>query len=287
MILGAHESIAGGPANAFERAAADGGQSLQIFTKNARGWQAKPLADEEAARFRSEAKRTGLPAIAHCSYLVNLGSEEPEMRSKSLAAFTDELLRCEALGIPYLVVHPGAHADEDKGLELIARGLDESMAAAKGASTCVLLEITAGQGSTLGYTFEHLARILGQVRHPKRVAVCLDTCHLYAAGYDIKTPAGYRRTLAQLDEAIGIEQVKAFHLNDCKKPLGSRVDRHEEIGDGELGLEAFRPLLNDPHFAEVVGVLETPEPSLYRRNLERLRSLVAGKASRRQKPSAT
>jgi deoxyribonuclease-4 len=273
MLLGAHESIAGGVAKAFARGMADTAKSIQIFTKNARGWRAKPLADEEVRAFRSEATRTGLAVIAHCTYLVNLGSEETDLREKSLTGFADELTRCHVLGIPYLVVHPGANPDLKKGIALIAKGLDESIAAAQG-TTAVLLEVTAGQGASIGYKFEHLADILERTRRSERVAVCLDTCHLYASGYDIARPDGWRRTLQELDRTIGLARVKAFHLNDCKKPLGSRLDRHEEIGDGTLGLSAFRPILEESRFAQTVGVLETPTPGYYRRNLQRLRSLL-------------
>jgi deoxyribonuclease-4 len=287
MILGAHESIAGGPANAYGRAEADGAESLQVFTKNARGWKARPLEPEECARFRAEARRTGIVAIAHCSYLVNLAAEDPAVRARSIEGFTDELLRCELLGIGDLVVHPGAHPDERRGIELIAQALDECLEAAGGARTRVLLEVTAGQGSSIGHRFEQLADILARVRRPERVAVCLDSCHLFAAGYDLATPKGYQHTMRQLEETLGADRVKAFHLNDCKKPLGSRVDRHAEIGEGELGLEAFRRLVSDERFASIPGVLETPEPARFRAHLELLRSLGSGKKAkpRRQRVS--
>jgi deoxyribonuclease-4 len=272
MILGAHESIAGGLSRAFERAVADKAASLQVFTKNARGWKAKPLDAAEVEAFRAAQKSSGLPAIAHCTYLVNLGSDDPVMREKSLAGFADELARCGALGIPFLVVHPGAHADLDRGIELIAQGLSEALAHEKGGAQ-VLLEVTAGQGVSIGHRFEHLARILERVDEPDRVGVCLDTCHLYAAGYDIATEAGYHRTMEELDRIVGLQKVKAFHLNDCKKPLGCRVDRHEEIGEGTLGLRAFAPVVNDPRFQDLVGVVETPEPKNYAKNLGALQRL--------------
>ncbi len=285
MILGAHESIAGGLSRAFERAAADKAESLQIFTKNARGWKAKPLADEETAAFRAAAKATGIRAIAHCTYLVNLASDDPAMREKSLDGFTDELSRCGALGIPHLVVHPGSHPDLDRGIELIAQGLSQSLSRAN-ASADVLLEVTAGQGTSIGHRFEHLARILEQVKAPDRVGLCLDTCHLYAAGYDIASEAGYHRTLEELDRAVGLQKVQAFHLNDCKKPLGCRVDRHEEIGQGTLGLKAFAPLVNDPRFKGVVAVVETPEPENYAKNIDALRRLqTAHPPAGRRKPA--
>ena len=287
MILGAHESIAGGLSKAFERARADKADSLQVFTKNARGWAAKPLEPGEVDAFRTAARSTGLKAIAHCTYLVNLGSGDPAMREKSLAGFTDELSRCGALGIPYLVLHPGSNEDLDRGIALIAQGLDAALSAASGSAE-VLLEVTAGQGTSIGHQFEHLARILEGVRWPERVGVCLDTCHLFAAGYDIATPGGYKKTMEALDRLVGLKKVKAVHLNDCKKPLGSRVDRHEEIGKGTLGLEAFAALVNDPRLERVIGVLETPESDNYAKSLELLRGLkTAGKqAPRRRRPRA-
>jgi len=272
MLLGAHESIAGGVAKAFARAEADGADCLQIFTKNARGWAAKPLEPPEVALFRAEARRSGLPVLAHCTYLVNLAAQDEALRAKSRAGFADELSRCDALGVPWLVLHPGAHADAEAGIALIAEGLD--LALGKAASAGVLLEVTAGQGTSIGHRFEHLSRILERTRWRDRVGICLDTCHLYAAGYDIGREDGYRATLQQLDRAVGLSRVKAIHLNDCKKPLGCRVDRHEEIGRGELGLAPFGFFLQDRRLSKVLGVLETPEPELYKANLQKLRRLL-------------
>jgi deoxyribonuclease-4 len=275
MILGAHESIAGGPSKAFERALADTAESLQIFTKNARGWKAKPLDPEEIQAFRAARQQSGLPVVAHCSYLVNLGTEDPELREKSIAGLTDELERCELLGIPWLVLHPGGHPDLERGTALIAAGLDEALERSGTRSAGVLLETTAGQGSSIGWRFEHLAAIFEQAALPSRLAVCLDTCHLYSAGYDVATPEGYAETMGELDRLLGIERVKAVHLNDTKKPLGSRVDRHEEIGEGLIGLEGFVAILNDPRLESALGILETPEPQRYRDNLGKLRGLLA------------
>jgi deoxyribonuclease-4 len=274
MILGAHESIAGGPAKAFARAEAHTAESLQIFTKNARGWHAKPLDPAEAAQFRAEQRRTGFPVVAHASYLVNLGADPGELREKSVAALADELSRCEQLGIAGLVLHPGGHPDLERGIELIASGLDEAIAASKTTAPQVLLETTAGQGSSIGWRFEHLAAIFERLKKPGRAALCLDTCHLYAAGYDVATEQGYRETMRQLDELLGIERVKAVHLNDCKKPLGCRVDRHDEIGDGTIGLQGFVHILNDPRLESALGLLETPEPEKYPENLAKLRGLL-------------
>ncbi|MBI5549605.1 MAG: deoxyribonuclease IV [Deltaproteobacteria bacterium] len=275
MILGAHESIAGGVSKAFERAEADTAECLQIFTKNARGWAAKPLDEGEIASFKAEAKRTGFPAIAHCTYLVNLAAEDSALRQKSRLGFADELERCTRLDIPWLVLHPGAHADASTGIRLIAEGLDAAFAKVPGPSG-VLLEVTAGQGTSIGHQFGQIAAILDATQGSDRLGICLDTCHLYAAGYDIGTREGYDRTLKELDQAVGLCRVKAIHLNDCLKPLGCRVDRHEEIGEGELGLAPFGYFLADPRLAKVLGILETPEPEKYKANLKKLRAL-AGK----------
>lgn len=276
MIVGAHESIAGGVSRAFARAEEHGAKSLQIFTKSARGWSAPPLADAERLAFRAEARRTGLPSIAHGSYLVNLGTEDPALRERSIACVCEELTRCERLGIGFLVIHPGGHPEEKTGLRLIAQGLDEVHQATPRFKTKIALEVTAGQGSCLGWRFEHLAEILSQVSREDRLALCLDTCHLHAAGYDLTTPRGYEDVMAALDRLVGLERVRCFHLNDCKKPLGCRVDRHEEIGQGTLGLEPFRALMNDPRFANVVGVLETPFPERYPDAIRLLNSLRRG-----------
>lgn len=276
MRVGAHESIAGGVSRAFSRAEEHGAQSLQIFTKSARGWQAPPLDEAERKAFRAEARRSGLPSIAHGSYLVNLGTEDASLREKSIACVREELTRCERLGIAFLVIHPGGHPDVRKGLRLIAEGLDEIHAATPRFRAKIALEVTAGQGNCLGWRFEHLAEILAQVRRDDRVAICLDTCHLHAAGYDLTTRRGYEQVMAEFDRLVGLARVQCFHLNDCKKPLGCRVDRHEEIGKGTLGLAPFRALLNDPRFAEAVAVLETPFPERYPDAIRLLNSLRRG-----------
>lgn len=284
MILGAHESIAGGPAKAFARAEAHGAECLQIFTKNARGWHAKPLDPAEARLFRAEQQRTGFPVVAHASYLVNLGAEPGELREKSVAALADELGRCELLGIMGLVLHPGGHPDLERGMELIAAGLDEALELSGTGTPQILLETTAGQGSSIGWQFEHLAGIFERMKRPERAALCLDTCHLFAAGYDVASEQGYRETMGALDETLGLGRVKAVHLNDCKKPLGCRVDRHDEIGDGTIGLQGFALILNDPKLEGALGLLETPEPEKYPENLAKLRGLLrparAGKPKR-------
>lgn len=273
MLLGAHEGIAGGVSTAFARAEADGCECVQIFTRNARGWSARPLEEEEIVRFRAERKRSGLPVAAHASYLVNAAAADPEIRKKSWRGLAEELERCEALGVPQLIFHPGSHPDEAEGVRIASDGMTRALEQVPG-KVKLLVETTAGQGSSLGWRFEQLAALReavpGALR--RRVAFCFDTCHVFAAGYDLATPEAYARTMETLDRAAGLAHVQAFHLNDAKRPLGSRVDRHEHIGQGALGLEPFRHLLNDARFADRPGFLETEER--YPENLAVLRSLV-------------
>ncbi|HKY33240.1 MAG TPA: deoxyribonuclease IV [Candidatus Polarisedimenticolia bacterium] len=284
--IGAHASIAGGIDRAVERGAAAGCDVLQIFTKNSNQWRARPLGAGEIARFRELQSKTGIaPVIAHDSYLINLASPDPTLHARSCQAFGEELDRCEALGIPALVAHPGAHmgAGEEAALARIAASLDALLAARPGHAVRVLLETTAGQGSCVGHRFEHLGSIMDRMVHGRRVGVCLDTCHVFAAGCDLRSEKGYHRTMAELDRAVGLGRVEAFHLNDSKKGLGSRVDRHEHIGQGALGVEAFRWLMNDPRFDGVPMVLETPKGSdgaEDRRNLGVLRDLIAQRRPR-------
>jgi deoxyribonuclease-4 len=273
MILGAHEGIAGGVSRAFERAEQDTAQAIQIFVRNPRGWASKPIEDDEVERFRAEAKRTGMPSAAHSIYLANHASGDPELREKSWGALADELGRCEQLGVSFLVFHPGSNGDVDEGLKLVAEGMERALDAVKGKAR-LLVEITAGQGKSLGWRFEHVAAIRAAIPGAarRRVGVCFDTCHAFAAGYDLSTAAGYERTFGEFDQVIGLGHLSAFHLNDCKKPLGCRVDRHEHIGEGSLGREAFRRLVNDPRFATLPGFLETE--MRFRENLDVLRSLL-------------
>jgi deoxyribonuclease IV len=272
MILGAHEGVAGGVSTAFARADADGADCLQIFTRNVRGWAAKPFEPDEIARFRAEAKRTRKPVAAHSTYLVNLCSSDSAIRKKSWDALADELHRCELLGIRWLIFHPGSHDDEGEGLRLVAEGMTQALERSPGKAR-LLIETTAGQGSCLGWRFEQVAALRAAVPalQRRRVGICVDTCHVHAAGYDIATREGYDRTFSELDRTVGLSHLEAFHLNDCKKPRGCRVDRHEHIGDGELGLEPFRLLVNDPRFAEVPAFLETE--LRFKENLAVLRSL--------------
>jgi deoxyribonuclease-4 len=273
MILGAHEGVAGGVSTAFARAEADGAECLQIFTRNVRGWAARPFESDEVARFRAEARRTRLPVAAHSTYLVNLCAPDRSIRKKSWDALADELARCEQLGIRWLIFHPGSHEDEREGMKVVAQGMTQALERSPGRAR-LLIETTAGQGTNLGWRFEQLAAIRAAVPmpHRRRVGICVDTCHLHAAGYDLTSDEAYAATFRQLDRAVGLSHVEAFHLNDCKKPLGCRVDRHEHIGDGTLGLDPFRRLVNDARFADVPAFLETE--LRFRENLAVLRSLV-------------
>lgn len=279
-VLGAQMSIAGGVYKALLLGKQAGCEVIQVFTKSSRQWTATPYGNEDVAAFHHHQNETGIAiVIAHDSYLLNLGSPDDALRKRSIDAFVDEIERCEILGIPNLVAHPGAHmgAGEDAGIKLIARSLDQVHTACSGYKVKVTLEITAGQGSTLGYRFDQIANIIDATKAGDRLRVCFDTEHAFAAGYDIRTKEGYERTFMEFDEAVGLDRIAAFHLNDSKKPLNSRVDRHEHIGKGEIGLEGFRMLLNDRRFWGLPMCLETPKgPDLKegRENLAVLRSLI-------------
>ncbi len=277
-LLGAHESVAGGLHLAFERILKVGGESLQIFSRNQRQWTPPPLRDEEVDLFKAAREKAGDMIVAsHGSYLVNLAANKKEVLEKSVVNFSLELERCGRLGIPYVVLHPGSHGGDgvEAGLERFVRGLDRAIDRG-GQQVMVLAETTAGQGTSLGAGFEELAYILGNTRYPELVGVCVDTCHIFAAGYELRTAEGYAATMASLEEQIGLGKVKLFHVNDSKKPLGSRVDRHEHIGKGEIGLDGFRHLMRDARFAHLPMTLETPKgESLAEdvKNLAVLRSL--------------
>ena len=271
MLLGAHESTSGGLHEAFARALGDGAEAVQIFTKSSRMWRAKEITPADAEAFRKAQAASGLPVSVHASYLVNLGADPGDLREKSVAGFTDELRRCDLLGVPHLVLHPGAHSDNGRGLRNVAEALDRVFVAHQG-SCKVLLETAAGQGSCLGSRFEELRAIRDSCKSPERVAVCLDTCHVFAAGYDISSDRGYESTFERFDRVVGLPLLQAFHLNDSMKPLGCRVDRHEHVCKGEIGPLAFRKLVNDQRFREVPGYLEIP-PEGNRACLKRLRGL--------------
>ncbi len=254
-----------------------GCEAIQVFTRNQRQWFPKPLDIEQAAAFRLDAAGAGFHdgTVSHASYLINLCATDPAILEKSRMAFIDELERCAALGIPYLCVHPGSHvgAGEDAGLAGIIESLKEVLAATRGKKVMVLLENTAGQGTNLGHRLEHLETLLKGVRS-KRVGICIDTCHFFAAGYDIASKKGYDAAFLEVESRLGLDRVRAFHLNDSKFPLGSRKDRHEHIGEGEIGAGAFRRLVNDPRFRDHPGLLETPGgPEGYERNLAVLRRM--------------
>jgi deoxyribonuclease-4 len=282
MLLGAHESTSGGLHEAFPRALADGAEAVQIFTKSSRMWRSKPITPDDAKIFRDMARNAGLTASVHASYLINLGCGPGDLREKSIAAFLDELERCDLIGAPYLVVHPGSCTDTVAGLKAVADALDRTFAAHKG-KCIVLLETAAGQGTALGRTFEELRAIRDQVRSPERVSICLDTCHVFAAGYDLSTDQGYDETFSRFDEVLGVGLLKAFHLNDSMKPLGCRVDRHEHVCKGEIGPLTFRRLVNDERFREVPGYLEIP-PEGNRVCLQRLKRLRADVSLQRRRP---
>lgn len=276
--LGAHVSVAGGAHKAFVRGRDLGCDAVQIFVKNANRWRAKPLDEARIAAFREAHAADPMPVVAHGSYLINLCSTKPETHARSRTALIDELERCTALGVPGLVLHPGAHlgAGVDAGLEEIARSLDAIFAERPDLEAKVLLENTAGQGTVLGARFEELARIVALVDAPERLAVCLDSCHAFAAGYDLADPDGYEAALDAFDGALGFERLAAIHLNDSKFPLGQRKDRHANIGEGDLGEAFFATLLADPRLSAIPMILETPlgdDGEGHRRDLERLRAL--------------
>src|SRR5262245_54671520 len=260
LRIGAHMSVAGGVANAVERAVVHGCEALQIFSKNANRWVGPPLDRADVRRFRKRLEETGItPAVSHASYLINLASTNPALRAQSAAALTDELDRAHTLGLLGVVLHPGTctSGTEDEALSLIADAIRAVFARHRKRRTMVILEHTAGQGRTVGYRFEHLAAIIERLDGSPRVGVCLDTCHLVASGYDIVSEAGYQSTFDQFEHVGGLSRLKVFHGNDSKRRCGSRVDRHEHIGLGCLGLEPFRRLMHDPRFEGLPILIET------------------------------
>ena len=284
MRLGAHESIAGGLVNAFERGHSATCDAIQIFTKSSRQWRARPLSAAEIAAWRermdAEATSGGIfPVVVHSSYLINVGSPKAATWQKSYDALQVEVERCEALGVRHLVLHPGSHlkAGEEVGLANVARALSQLHAATPGFQATVCLEGMAGQGTNLGYTFEQLAWLLEHTDQGERLGICLDSCHLYAAGYDVRTPEGYAETMDAFDRVIGLERLQVVHLNDSVQELGSRRDRHTHIGAGTIGLEGFRNFVNDPRLAHLPGLLETDKSDDLHEdveNLAKLRSLI-------------
>jgi deoxyribonuclease-4 len=260
--LGAHLSIAGGLPRAVDRAEATRCDALQIFTKSAGQWRARTLPADEVALFRARVEASGIrPVVAHNSYLINVAAADPVLRARSIDALGEEIDRAEMLGLDGLVMHPGSFTNgtEANGLRLIADALRRLLAERPQGRTRLLLEQTAGQGTNLGHRFEHLASIIEQLDGSPRVGVCLDTCHLLTAGYDLCSAVGYARTFREFDRLVGLDRLVLFHVNDSKKPCGARVDRHEHIGKGCLGLEPFRRLLNDRRFRDLPMLLETPK----------------------------
>ena len=287
-LLGSHLSMAGGYYKAVDTAAALGMDTVQLFTKNNNQWKGKPLSDEDVTLFRDAVERTGIRrTCAHNSYLINLASPDDVLWLKSTAALVDELQRAEALGLVGVVMHPGSFvsSSEEAGLKRIAAALDEVHKQTRGFHCELWLETTAGQGTNLGHRFEQIAALLQTVRDTDRLGVCVDSCHIFAAGYPLQTPEEYAATMAEFERTIGVDRIRAWHLNDSKKPFGSRVDRHEHIGRGCLGLEPFRHILNDPRFAEIPMYLETEKgeedgEDLDAINLRTLKSLIAQPATR-------
>ncbi len=261
-LVGAHESIAGGVYTAFDRAKRAGCRTLQVFTKNSNQWLAKPLSAEDIENYKSaSSKSTIRPVIAHDSYLINLCAADRSILRKSREAFIDELGRCEALGIPFLNFHPGAHMGrgEGDGIKRIIESLDHAHDQTRGFAVKSVLETTAGQGTVMGSRFEHLKAIIDGVQNPERMKVCIDTCHIFAAGYDISNPEGYEKTMKEFDEIVGLNNLVAFHVNDSKGGLGSHLDRHEHIAKGQIGRKGFRCLMRDERMGGVPKILETPK----------------------------
>ncbi len=276
-------SMAGGYYKAVEAAAKAGCDCVQLFTKNNNQWRAKPIEEADVARFRAALAEHGIKhTVSHDSYLINMASPNDALWKKSVDAFVVELLRAGQLGIPYVVAHPGAYttSTESRGLKRIIKALNEVHRQTKGCTAQCLLETTAGQGTNLGWKFEHLATLLDGVRNPDLLGVCFDTCHVFAAGYAMEPEKNYKATMRDFNKTVGVQQIKAFHMNDSKAKFGARVDRHAGIGKGEMGLEPFRFLLNDRRFRKVPMLLETPKGEFKGKdldviNLTTLRKLIA------------
>ena len=277
MLLGAHVSIAGGVSNAPLRAEKIGCETFQIFTKNQMQWRIPKLTDEELKKYYSNLHKTEvIPGTVHASYLVNIASPNEKTLRLSILNLAEDLERAELLGIKYLVFHPGAHKGkgETYALDMIVKSINNVFKITKSEKVSLLLETTAGEGTNVGYKLEHIAYIIGNVKSSDRLGVCVDTCHIFAAGYDIRNKDAYNKFFYKFDSLIGLKRLKAFHLNDSKRELGSHMDRHEEIGKGKIGVEAFRLLVNDGRFKSVFGILETPGGEEgYKRNLDLLKSL--------------
>lgn len=277
-LIGAHVSISGGLFHAVERGEQIGCNAIQIFTKNQVQWRSSPFSNEALARFHQSLMNSSINAIvAHDSYLINLGAPDSQEREKSRLAFREEMDRAELLKIPYLIFHPGSHkgAGEQQGIQNIVESLDWMLKQRPDHHVQLLLETTSGQGANLGYAFDQLKQIIDTVDTPGRLGVCLDTCHIFAAGYDIRTRAAYEATMEKFDRVIGLDRLGAIHLNDSKKELGSRIDRHERIGEGKIGLTGFRCFMNDPRIKSIPKILEIPgDLPIFKLNLDLLKSLI-------------
>ncbi len=276
QLLGAHTSISGGVSTAIDRAEKLGFTAIQIFTKNNNRWFAKPLDENEIRLFKTKWENSGIKFIvSHDSYLINLCAKDKTILEKSRNAFVDELERCEALGIPYLNFHPGSHGGqgEKDGLKIIAESINIAHEKTKNFKVSSMLELTAGQGTALGYKFEHIAKIIEMVEEKERMSVCIDTAHIFAAGYDIRSPQSYKKTMKEFNQIIGFERLKCFHMNDSKKELGSKVDRHEHIGKGFIGLEGFANIMNDKKLRKIPKILETPKGKEQLEDIENLKVL--------------
>lgn len=276
IVLGAHMSNAGGVHKAVERGISIGCTTMQLFVKNNVQWSAKPLAENDVASYKKLLSESNIgPVVVHDTYLINLCAKDQTILKKSRAALKDEFDRAELLGVEYLNFHPGAHMGQGvrEGIKLIAESLNLIHEQTRGYRVKSVLEATAGQGSALGYRFEQLQQIIELVEEKERMAVCIDTCHIFAAGYDISTEKGYERTFEEFDAIIGLDRLVAFHVNDSKRECGSRVDRHTHIGQGRIGLEGFRLLMNDPRFVKIPKILETPKGPDMKEDVENMRVL--------------
>jgi deoxyribonuclease-4 len=280
LLIGAHMSIAGGVYNSLTFGKELGCTTIQIFTKNNNQWKAKELTGEDVKKFKENQKKTGIsPVVGHNGYLINLASPKEAIYRQSLDSMLIELKRAELLALPYLVIHPGSHlgTGEKAGIKKIARSIDWLHRETKGFRVKICLETTAGQGSAIGFRFEQIAEIIERVKENQRLGVCYDTCHTFAAGYDIRTKTSYESTFKEFDKLIGLEKLKVFHMNDSMKDLNSRVDRHQHIGEGKIGLEGFRLLMNDPRWEKIPKILETPKEGgteKDKKNLNVLRKLA-------------
>lgn len=274
--IGAHVSASGGVFHAPVNASKIGAKAFALFTKNQRQWNAKPLTDDEIEKFKTNCENEGYSAdfiLPHDTYLINLGAPEKEMLEKSRKAFNEEMHRCSLLGLKYLNFHPGSHKkkmSDDECLKLVAESVNIALTETKGVTA--VIENTAGQGGNVGHRFEHLASIIEQVEDKSRIAVCLDTCHTFAAGYDIRTPETYEQTMKTFDDIVGIKYLKGIHLNDSKVELGSRKDRHHSLGHGFLGWDTFKTLMKDPRLDNIPIILETIDETLWKEEIEQLYS---------------